>query len=118
VLCDDVAELRMLLRYALEELPGVRVLAEAGDGAEAVAAVTEHRPAVVVLDLAMPGVDGLQAIPEIRAVSPGTRILVFTGFVADGLQEQVLGLGADAYLEKGVSIDLVQEAVRRLAAGG
>lgn len=103
------------MRFALEEDAGVRVLAEAGDGAAAVAAVAEHRPDVVVLDLAMPGMDGLEAIPRILAASPATRIVVFSGFVADSLEEQVLRLGAHRYLEKGAPLALLQETVRALA---
>ncbi len=114
VLCDDVPQLRMLLRFALEDDDSIEVLGEAGDGAEGVQLVTELRPSVVIVDLAMPGMDGLEAIPMMRAASPDTAILVFSGFVSDGIADQVIALGADRYLEKGSDMDLVAQTVIEL----
>ena len=114
VLCDDVPQLRTLLRFALEDDDSIEVLGEAGDGAEGVQLVTDLRPSVVIVDLAMPGMDGLEAIPRMRAASPGTAIIVFSGFVADGIADQVLALGADRYLEKGSDMELVAQAVVEL----
>jgi DNA-binding NarL/FixJ family response regulator len=111
-----VAELRTLLRFALEE-DGMQVVGQAGDGAAGVAVVRDTRPDVVILDLAMPGMDGLQAIPLMLEASPGTRIVVFSGFVAEGLADRVLAAGAHRYLEKGVALTEVADAVRELAAG-
>lgn len=112
VLCDDVPQLRTLLRFAFDEQDGLHVVAEAGDGASGVDAIVRLQPDAVVLDLSMPGLDGLQTIPRIMAASPATAIIVFSGFTADRMAEEALALGADAYLEKGEDIDVVARAVR------
>jgi DNA-binding NarL/FixJ family response regulator len=117
VLCDDVAELRRILREVLEENPGVEVVDEAGTGRECVRIVAERRPDVVLLDLSMPDMDGLEALPLIAQASPGTRIVVFSGFAADRMGGLVLERGADLYLEKGVPLDALADAVFTLVRG-
>src|SRR5256885_1111711 len=67
LLCDDVPELRELTRYGLEEDPSLRVVGEAGDGESGLKLTQELKPDVVLLDLSMPGMDGLEAIPLMRA---------------------------------------------------
>lgn len=111
-----MAELRALLRFALEGEGGLEVVGQAGDGAAGVEIVRETQPDVVILDLAMPGTDGLEAIPQILEAAPATRILVFSGFVAEGLEARVLERGAHRYIEKGAPLTEVAQAVRDLAA--
>ena len=101
VLADDTAEYRQLLRLILEQDGRFEVVAEAADGAEAVRFCASERPDVVVLDLAMPVLDGLQAIPQIRAGSPETAIVVLSGFARGQLDGQALASGASRYVEKG-----------------
>jgi DNA-binding NarL/FixJ family response regulator len=113
-LCDDVPELRALLRYGLEEDAELRVVGEAGTAQAGIAAVAELLPDVVLLDLSMPGMDGLEAIPRLREVSPGSSIVVFSGFAADRMREPALELGADRYLEKGEPLDRVRAIVREV----
>ena len=115
-LCDDVPELRMLLRFSIEEEGDMRVVGEAGDAATGIERVSELRPDVVLLDLSMPGMDGLEAIPRIQQVSPHTGIVVFSGFAADRMSLPALALGADRYLEKGEPLEAVRDAVREVAA--
>lgn len=112
VLCDDVPQLRTLLRYAFEELDDLRVVGEAGDGRAGVDEIARLQPDAVILDLSMPGLDGLEAIPRIQAASPDTAIIVFSGYTADRMAEEAVALGADCYLEKGEDIDTVASAVR------
>ena len=114
VLCDDVAMLRELLRYELEEDDDVVVVGEADNGLNSVRLVEELRPDVVVLDLAMPGIDGLEAIPLMRAVAGPPLILVHSGFDAESMRERVLALGAARYLEKSGNLREVRMAVREL----
>jgi DNA-binding NarL/FixJ family response regulator len=114
LLCDDVAMLRELLRYELEEDDDVVVVGEADNGLDGVRLVEELHPNVVVLDLAMPGIDGLEAITRMRAVPEPPAILVHSGFDADGMRERVLALGAARYLEKGGNLREVRTAVREL----
>lgn len=115
-LCDDVPELRALLRYGLEEDDRLEVVGEAGDAREAIDAIGTLRPQVVLLDLSMPGMDGLEALPLIRAAAPDTSVIVFSGFAADRMREPALALGAARYLEKGESLAAVRAAVHEVAA--
>ncbi len=101
LLADDTDEYRQLLRLILEQDGRFEVVAEAVDGAEAVHLCIAERPDVVVLDLAMPVLDGLQAIPPIRAGSPETSIVVLSGFARGQLDGQALASGASRYVEKG-----------------
>jgi len=100
------------VRYGLEEADDLRVVGEAGDAASGIAAVGELRPDVILLDLSMPGMDGLEAIPRMREVAPQAAILVFSGFAADRMAETALALGAHGYLEKGEPLERVRETVR------
>src|SRR3954451_23216512 len=114
-LCDDVPELRVLLRYGLEEDPGLEVVGEAGTAEEGIEGVAKLLPDVMLLDLSMPGMDGLEAIPALRAASPATAIVVFSGFAADRMAEAALELGAARYIEKGQPLESVRAAVREVA---
>lgn len=112
VLCDDVPELRTLMRFGLEEEGDLRIVGEAGDAAAGVGVVTEQQPDAILLDLSMPGMDGLQAIPLLRAASPRTVIVVFSGFAAERMAALTQQVGADRYVEKGAEMGAVRDAVR------
>jgi DNA-binding NarL/FixJ family response regulator len=114
LLCDDVAMLRELIRYELEEDEGVVVVGEADNGLDSVRLAAELQPDVVVLDLAMPGIDGLEAITLMRAAPQPPVILVHSGFDADTMRDRVLALGATRYLEKGGNLREVRDAVREV----
>jgi DNA-binding NarL/FixJ family response regulator len=116
VVCDDVPQLRALVRLAFEDEGDLRVVGEAGDGHAGIAAVREHQPDVVVLDLAMPHLDGLQALPRIREVSPGTAVVVFSGFADGPAGEQAVADGADRYVAKGAPLTELADAVRDAVA--
>jgi DNA-binding NarL/FixJ family response regulator len=118
VLADDTWELRALLRVTLELDGRFEVVAEAGDGAEAVAAVAATRPDAIVLDLAMPVMDGLEAISAIRRHAPETKVLVFSGFDATSVAQQALELGADAFVEKGTRSSAVAALLAELCGAG
>ena len=114
-LCDDVPELRALLRYTFEDDPALQVVGEAGDAATGVELISELRPDVVLLDLSMPGLDGLEAIPMIRERSPGSGIIVFSGFAAERMSQAAVEQGADRYMEKGEPLDRVRQQVHAVA---
>ena len=115
LLCDDVAMLRELLRYELEEDDDLVVVGEADNGVDGVRLVQALRPNVVVLDLAMPGIDGLEAITLMLQVPDPPAILVHSGFDAETMRDRVLALGASQYLEKGGNLREVRDAVRQAA---
>jgi YesN/AraC family two-component response regulator len=99
LLVDDVAEIRKLLRLTLELDGRFEVVGEAEDGAAAVALASSRHPDVVILDVSMPVMDGLEAIPQITRLSPATKIIVLSA-LEDATSRQALSLGAHAYLVK------------------
>jgi DNA-binding response OmpR family regulator len=100
VLVDDTPSLRMLTRLALDDT-GFDVVGEAGDGLAGVNLVKQLAPDLVLLDLAMPVMDGLEALPLMRASVPGVRVVILSGFDRRAMESQVLEAGADGYLQKG-----------------
>ncbi len=115
-LVDDVPELRELIRFGMEEDPGFTVVGEAGDGRSALDGIAETRPAAVLLDLSMPDMDGLEAIPEIRKGDPDVAIIVLSGFSADRMGPPSIERGADGYVEKGTPIQELRDATRLAVA--
>ncbi|MEY2477327.1 MAG: hypothetical protein QOG87_2642 [Actinomycetota bacterium] len=101
VLADDSDDIRLLVGLTLAEDGGFEVVGEAADGVAAVAVVAAQRPDVLLLDLAMPELDGLSVIPRVRAESPETCIVVLSGFDAKAGAAPALELGAAAFIEKG-----------------
>lgn len=114
-LCDDVDAFRALMRFVLEEDPLIRICGEAADGRSGVDGVDATHPDVVLLDMAMPGMDGLEAIPLMRACAPETRILALSGFTADRMAAPVLEVGAHAYIEKGEDVAVIRRAIHAAA---
>lgn len=114
VLADDAPDLREMLRLALEMTGDFTVVAEAADGEATVAAVREQQPDVLVLDVSMPLLDGLDAIPAIRDAAPHCSILVLSGYSDGGLRSAALKAGADGFLVKGSLPRDVISAIRGL----
>ena len=105
VVVDDAADVRLLMKTRLRVSGAFRVVGEGADGAQAVALAEQHEPALMLLDVSMPGVDGLQALPEVLKVSPSTRVVMFSGFEEHGLAERARALGAADFIEKSVPVD-------------
>jgi two-component system, NarL family, response regulator NreC len=119
VLADDHAVVRSGLRLLLDQTAGLKVLAEAGDAESAVRSVLGHKPAVLVLDLNMPGaLTSLEAIPKVAEVSPGTRTVVLTMQEDPRFAREALRAGAAGYVLKEAADSELVEAVRAAAAGG
>ena len=103
VIADDVADVRLLLATTLELDGTFEVVGEAADGGAVVELVSALQPDIVLLDLVMPRMDGLSAIPEVRAASPGCRVVVLTAMDQVEMAEAALTRGAHACLNKSVA---------------
>ncbi|WP_454043481.1 response regulator [Cellulosimicrobium sp. Marseille-Q8652] len=118
LLVDDQTLVRQGIRSLLGISPDVEVVAEAEDGMSAVAAVREHAPDVVLLDLRMPRHDGIWALEAMRESGIEVPVLVLTTFDDDDLVLRALRAGARGYLLKDVTLEQLTGAVRTLADGG
>jgi DNA-binding NarL/FixJ family response regulator len=113
VIADDQPLMRAGFRAVLEATGDIEVVAEAGDGEEAVAAARRHRPDVVLMDIRMPGLDGIEATRRL----PGQRVLILTTFGLDDYIIAALRAGASGFLLKDAPTEQVVDAVRAVAAG-
>lgn len=117
IVVDDHAVVREALAAYLSAAPGIRVAATAATGAEAVRLARSLRPEVALLDLIMPGMDGVATTAAIKAAVPECRVLLLTSYTESDLVQPALGAGADGYLLKSSSADAVRQAIRMVAAG-
>jgi DNA-binding NarL/FixJ family response regulator len=118
LLADDHPVVRDGLAAMLGTQPDFQVVGEAGNGAEAVAEAARLRPDVVLMDLEMPSLDGIEAIRRLRAADPAVQVVVLTAFDTD---ERILGAlqaGAQGYLLKGAPRAEIFAAIRAVSAGG
>jgi DNA-binding NarL/FixJ family response regulator len=111
---DDEPLIRLLLRHAIQGHPGLELVAEGADGAEALALTGEHDPDVVVLDLSMPEHDGLEVTRRLRAARQPCRIVIFSS--ASDSERIALAAGADRFVDKSEGIEGAIDAV--LAVSG
>ncbi|MEV5101453.1 response regulator [Streptomyces massasporeus] len=117
LLADDHALVRRGVRLILDAEPDLTVVAEADDGAEAVARARQHRPDLAVLDIAMPRLTGLQAARELSRTCPETRILILTMYDNEQYFFEALGAGASGYVLKSVADRDLVEACRATMRG-
>jgi CheY-like chemotaxis protein len=114
VLVDDAPEIRLLMRFQLEDLGGFYVVAEGSNGFDAVTLAREHQPDFLVLDLCMPGLSGIDAMPLIHKHSPSTQIVACSSF--DDMVSEAHRRGASACLTKAVvDISELGQTLQRLA---
>lgn len=111
LLVDDAEDLRFLFRYTLQRDGRFRVVGEASDGLEAIAKAEALQPQVILLDVAMPKLDGLGALPRIREAAPQAVIIVLSGFGGEKMADRALAAGAAAYIEKGAATPHIIEII-------
>ena len=116
VIADDTPDIRMLLRWSIEPDKRFEIVGEAANGAEALSLISSRPVDAILLDLAMPVMDGLQAIPQIKLASPSTRIVVLSGFDAESMAGEAMSRGADAYLEKGAPVEEITRVLSEMCA--
>ncbi|GGV48177.1 DNA-binding response regulator [Streptomyces longisporoflavus] len=117
VLADDQPLVRAGLRVLMADTPGLEVVGEAGTGAEAVQLARDIRPDVVVMDIRMPGMDGIEATRLITAEVAATRVLVLTTFDDDDYVYGALRAGASGFLVKDMALEAILDAIQVVAAG-
>jgi DNA-binding NarL/FixJ family response regulator len=117
LIVDDHEVVREGLRLSLSRAPHIRVVGEAADGASAVALAQRRRPNVVIMDVRMPGMDGLAATKEITDTVPETHVLIFTAYSERSLLGRGLESGARGYILKEAPHQTLLRAIEKVAAG-
>lgn len=117
LLADDQALVRGGLAALLDLEPDLEVVAQVGSGTEVVAAVVEHGVDVALLDIEMPGMDGIEALEELRARGVDCAVVMVTTFGRPGYLRRALAAGAEGFLVKDIPAETLADAVRRVARG-
>jgi len=115
-ICDDVRELRALIRYHVDAEPDLEVVSESSNGAAVLRDVERAQPDVLVLDLSMPEMDGLEVLVRIGKVAPETRVIVLSGLTLDRVRAEASRLGAARFVDKTRPMSVLLDAVREVAA--
>jgi two-component system, NarL family, response regulator LiaR len=117
LIVDDQTVVREGLAAILANYADIEVVGQAGDGIQALEIIKQTKPSVVLLDMVMPGLDGLATIPKIKEIAPGARILVVTGYAESDRVYQAIKAGALGYILKDATRDQLLVAIRDVAQG-
>lgn len=117
MIVDDHEVVRVGLRALLERRPDFRVVAEAGSADEAVQKAMDHRPDVIVMDIRLPGGNGIEATRKIVEALPETRVIMLTSYAEDELLLEAIEAGASGYVLKQIGSDELITAIERVARG-
>jgi NarL family two-component system response regulator LiaR len=117
LIVDDHKVVRQGLRFLLQHESDIEIVGEAADGEQAIALVRQQVPAVVLLDLLMPKMDGLTALRAIKEISPSTQVIILTSHQGDDELFDAIKAGALSYVLKTAGVDVVVESVRAAARG-
>jgi DNA-binding NarL/FixJ family response regulator len=115
LIADDHALVRAGIRALLERVVNVEVIAEAADGREALDLIAKHQPHVVLMDIAMPEINGLEAVRRLGKSSPGTHVIILSMHASEEYVWQALRAGAHGYLLKGASLAELELAIKSVA---
>jgi two-component system invasion response regulator UvrY len=114
LLVDDHLLVRCRTRLQLEEIPNLKVVGEAVDGFEAVALTRTLSPDLVLMDICMPGLDGLEATRRITAEFPRVRVMMLSSFAGEPSQSSAIAAGAHGYVVKGESTQILASAIQKI----
>lgn len=117
LLVDDHRMVRTGLKSLLEGIDGIEVIGEASDGEEAIRVTREKNPDVVLMDVQMPGIGGLEATRRLVHVNPDIKVIAITVYGEEPFPSRLLQAGAAGYITKGSGIDEVVQAIRKVMAG-
>ena len=117
LIVDDHKVVRQGLRFLLQHEADMEIVGEAADGEEAIVAVRQHVPNVVLLDLLMPKMDGITALRAIKEISPSTQVIILTSHQGDDELFEAIKAGALSYVLKTAGVDVVVDSVRAAARG-
>jgi two-component system response regulator NreC len=117
VVADDHGILLEGLRLLLDSTQDVEVVAHAGSGFEALEKIREHRPDVILLDIAMPEINGLELISIIKSIAPDTRVVILSRYEKEAYVHQALSAGASGYVVKGAPSSELIDAIRHARSG-
>ena len=117
VIADDHDLFRAGVRGLLRSFGGIEVVGEAADGHEAVALTATHRPHVLLMDIGMPGLNGIEAIARVRAVMPASRVIILSMHTGEEHVMRAIKAGAAGYLLKNAQPDELERAIRQVARG-
>ncbi len=117
LLVDDHELVRTGIRRLLDDVSGINVYAEATDGESAITAVRKKRPDVVLMDVSMPGIGGLEATRKIKQIDPTLPVIILTVHTDDPFPTSLLKAGASGYLHKGCSVEEIVSAIKEVHSG-
>lgn len=117
LLIDDHKLIRVGIRKILEESAGITVAGEAESGEEGLRLAREHKPDVVLLDVNMPGIGGIEALRKLKAYDPDVRVIVVSVHAEEPMPSKMLEAGADGYMSKNRAADEVLAAVQKVSQG-
>jgi len=117
LLVDDHELVRTGIRRLLEDMPDIEIMAEAASGEQAISIVRDERPDVVLMDIHMPGIGGLEATRKLLQIAPDLRVIVVTMHADEPFPSQLLKAGALGYLTKGCTVDEITAAIKAVHVG-
>ena len=115
LLCDDMADMRLLMRLSLEQEPGFEIVGEADSGEATLSSLVDCEPDVALIDLSMPGMEGLELILRIRKLAPAVGIVVYSALMTPSVEARALDCGADRFLRKSAPLWRLREVTRDVA---
>ncbi len=118
LIVEDDPMMRLGLTHSLVSRPTVNIIGEAEDGYQGIAMAQKHQPALILMDVGMPRLDGIAATQEVKRTMPHIRVVIFTSHTDQTEVVAALSSGADAYCIKGTSLDTLMQAITIAAAGG